>query len=169
MKILNDVADYMKVRALKGRKAKIEKFDAQNHTFEVRKWRYCAKLAFKLVRFDNEIYVTLSGDRITSDDDCLQRITKLLWNTEIPLNFSEKLVEELKEQVKREREEDMVIYTGQRAEEAGDGQKAEAAQEGAEKNEMSVDKIYFRDMYKNILGNPNNVLVTLRIWKPIDE
>ena len=169
--ILNAVKDYLKGRALRGRKARIENFDPQNHTFEVKKRMHCAKLAFKLVRFDNEIYVSFSGDKITSDDDCLQRITKLLWNTEIPLNFSENLIKELKEQVKREREEDTIIYTEQAAEEAGENQETETAQEDAEKktDEVTVDKVYFRDMYKNILGNPNNVLVTLRVWKQIDE
>lgn len=173
--MLKEIRQYFKMRVLKGSKSAIKNFDSKNHTFEIYNGWYSTKIAFRLGKFDNEVYVLMSGSQFVSDSDAMSRIMQLLWNFEIPQNFSLDLIEELKEQVKERRKEN---FTDQAAEvtegresdnRCGQGDQNTEQTEGREaENQPAEERIYFRDMYRNVMGAPNEVLITLRLWKPID-
>lgn len=132
------------------------------------------RLAFKLIDFDGNRQLSLSGDLITSDGEALSRVMKVMWNEELPEEFWADEV--LRKQLFGEEP----VVTTEEVPETGKTETPDPHTEGDGNDEgndvgkapaepQKPSPIYFRDMAAYVTGQPNEVIVTVKASYRIDN
>lgn len=125
------------------------------------------ELAFNLVDFDGKRQLAFSGDLITSDGEALARVMKVMWNEELPAEFSTDEI--LRKQLFGEEAIAKHPEADEESLEADSEAGEHAAADDPNKEPQKPSPIYFRDMAAYVTGMPNEVIVTVKASYRIDN